>query len=493
MKKKNGTRKPNALQRGGIFLLCFLLCFVPISPFPSLSGPGKKAPLFSPAQVWAEREGAEIQDLSLDDFKGKASAEGQTDQEDQEKSAQPAGQLDQKAEEKTVKPTEPDKEAEKQTADSLKKFFTYYDQVPIMLIGTVESPDVIMGKNVDQPHGIASMTKLMTYYLAKEDIRSGKASLEEEVKVSQAAADLNKAGYSNYGLKAGDTMPLSQLIYGMMTVSGNDAATVIAEHLGGSEKAFVERMNKTCQDMGLSTMHFVNASGITREDGQYNQSSARDLYQFALKLIKKYPEIQDFIQVKQVEEKDRKFSHPSTFFQYMKGIPGMKGLKTGNSNEAGHCFAGWFDIHSKVTKSNYEIIAILMGAPTNDARWRTTLEMVHTAAGSFAQLKLVDQKKPVQKYELPGSREGTVDLYPAESFSTFTYTNAKFNIHYQFDPGIKAPTKAGQKFGTISIRRDGNLIKEISIVSEKPTTEAPLLTRLSQGISRFTNFLSSLA
>lgn len=493
MKKKKGIRKPNALQRGGIFLLCFLLCLGAGRPLLAQSQAGGKAPIFSSALVLAEKEGAQIQDLSLDDFKAKAPAEDPADHtkpEDQTKPAQPAGQPDQKAEEKTAKP---DKDAEKQTADSLKKFFTYYDQVPIMLIGTVESPDVIMGKNVDQPHGIASMTKLMTYYLAKEDIRSGKASLEEEVKVSQAAADLNKAGYSNYGLKAGDTMPLSQLIYGMMTVSGNDAATVIAEHLGGSEKAFVERMNKTCQEMGLSTMHFVNASGITREDGKYNQSSARDLYQFALKLIKKYPEIQDFIQVKQVEEKDRKFSHPSTFFQYMKGIPGMKGLKTGNSNEAGHCFAGWFDIHSKVTKSNYEIIAILMGAPTNDARWRTTLEMVHTAAGSFAQLKLVDQKKPVQKYEIPGSREGTVDLYPAESFSTFTYTNAKFNIHYQFEPGIKAPTKAGQKFGTISIRRDGNLIKEISIVSEKPTTEAPLLTRLSQGISRFTNFLSSLA
>ena len=163
MKKKNGTRKPNALQRGGIFLLCFLLCFVPISPFPSLSGPGKKAPLFSTAQVWADREGAEIQDLSLDDFKGKTPSESPADQADPEKTAQPADQADQEAEEKAAKPAEPDKDAEKQTADSLKKFFTYYDQVPIMLIGTVESPDVIMGKNVDQPHGIASMTKLMTY------------------------------------------------------------------------------------------------------------------------------------------------------------------------------------------------------------------------------------------------------------------------------------------------------------------------------------------
>lgn len=496
MKKKIEEFSIKRFRRGGIFLLCFLLCFTAGGPLIGRNPEERAFCVFAPAWVQAKKEGAEIQDFSLEDYQkegsiSEKSPESTFDQEDREEGTKSSEEEDEDQPSQPV--TESAKEDEEKTAASLKKFFTYYDQVPVMLIGTVEGSNVMMGKNADQVHGIASMTKLMTYYLAKEDLASGKASMEDEVTVSKEAADLNQAGYSNYGLKAGDKLPLSQMIYGMMTVSGNDASTAIAEHLGGSEKAFVARMNQTAKDMGLSTMHFVNASGITLEDGKYNQSSARDLYRFALKLIKKYPEVQDFTKVKQVEEKERKFSHPSTFYQYMRDIPGMKGLKTGNSKEAGHCFAGWFSIHSKLTQSDYEIIAILMGAPSNDARWRTTLEMVQTSAGSFSPLQLVDQEKPVERMEIPGSKEGWVDLYPAESFSIFTYTNAKFDIHYRIDSGITAPTKAGQRFGTISISKEGKEVKEIPIVGHESTEKAPFLSRLGEGIGRFTNFLSSLA
>lgn len=483
MKKKGQRLQKSCFKRGGIFLLCFLLSWMTVGPLMGQNVQAKKAQQAKSATLLAKKSKAEIQDQSLDDYSIEKSPEEEASDSDDD--------FDKNKEDEGLEET--DVEAAEETARSLKKFFTYYDEVPIMLIGTVDHPDVVMGKNIDKPAGIASMTKLMTYYLAKEDISSGKVNLEDEVKISEEAAELNKAGYSNYGLEAGDKMPLSQLIYGMMTVSGNDAAMAIAEYLGGSEKAFVKRMNKTAQELGLKSMHFVNASGITFENGKYNQSSARDLYRFSLKLIKKYPEIKDFSEVKQVEEEDRDYSHPSTFYQYMKDIPGLKGLKTGNSKEAGHCFAGWFDIHSEVTDSDYELITILMGAPSNDARWRTSLEMVETAAGSFANLKLVDEDKPVDKYEIPGSREGAVDLYPAQSFTIFSYTNADYEVHYEIEPGIEAPSKAGQEFGKISVLKDGELIKEIPVVAEEGTDQESFMQRLSQSLERFMNFLSSLA
>ena len=123
---------------------------------------------------------------------------------------------------------------------------------------------------------------------------------------------------------------------------------------------------------------------------------------------------------------------------------------------------------------------------------RTTKELVDLAAGTFSHVPLVDAAKPVKRYAIPSAEEESIVLYPAKSFSVFTYTNQNFDVRYKIDETIKAPTAAEAKFGEISVYRDGKLIKIIDIVSHKPTRKAGLWTRLTRATSDFVRFLSNL-
>lgn len=381
---------------------------------------------------------------------------------------------------------------EEETAESLKNLITYYDDVPVLMIGLAEDNQIIMGKGVDQPRAIASISKLMTYYVAMEAVRAGEISLKDTVTVSAKAAKLNAPGSSNYGLKEKMTMPLEKLLFGMMTVSGNDAACAIAEGVAGSESAFVERMNKAAADLGYGSMHFVNASGLTEENKSYNQSSARDLYSFILTLMKKYPELLDYAQPTLVDEPERDFKKETTLKEFMSGIPGLKGIKTGTSVEAGSCFAGLFQVKSAKMDQTYDIVTIVLGAPINDARWRTTKELVDIAQGSFAPHTVVDGSQPIERLDMPDSREGSVILYPEKSYHVFTYANANFDVSYTIDRTKKAPTAEEEVFGTIHISRDGKPLDEIPIVSHTPTQSAGLWTKFSRGVETFFTFLFGL-
>lgn len=381
---------------------------------------------------------------------------------------------------------------EEETAESHKKLITYYDEVPVLMIGLADENQIILGKGVDQPHAIASISKLMTYYVAMEAVESGQISLQQTLTVSEHAASFNSPGSSNYGLKKGMSMTLEKLLFGMMTVSGNDAACAIAEGVAGSEPAFAEKMNQTARDLGYASMKFVNASGLTNDKKEYNQSSARDLYSFILDLLKKYPKVLDYSEVTLVEEPDRKFKKETTLAEFMSGIPGMKGIKTGTSAEAGSCFAGLFQVQSTQMNQTYDIITIVLGAPMNDARWRTTKELVDIAQGSFAPKTVVDAAQPIERLEMADSKEGSVVLYPAKSYHVFTYANATFDVSYTIDRTKKAPSAEEAVFGTIHISREGKLLEEIPIVSHTATHEADLWTKFSRGIETFFAFLFGL-
>lgn len=381
---------------------------------------------------------------------------------------------------------------EEETAESLKKLITYYDEVPVLMIGLADDNQIIMGKGLDQPRAIASISKLMTYYVAMEAVQAGEISLQAPITVSAKAAALNAPGSSNYGLKEKMTMPLEKLLFGMMTVSGNDAACAIAEGVAGSEGAFVERMNKAAQDLGYKTMHFVNASGLTEENKTYNQSSARELYSFILDLMKKYPQVLDYSQPTLVDEPERDFKKETTLKEFMSGIPGMKGIKTGTSVEAGSCFAGLFQVTSAKMDQTYDIITIVLGAPINDARWRTTKELVDIAQGSFAPHTVVDGSQPIERLDMPDAQEGSVILYPAKTYHVFTYANANFDVSYTIDRTKKAPTAEEEVFGTIHVSRDGKLLEEIPIVSHTATRSAGPWTKFSRGVEAFFTFLFSL-
>ncbi|MDD7593470.1 MAG: D-alanyl-D-alanine carboxypeptidase [Peptoniphilaceae bacterium] len=377
------------------------------------------------------------------------------------------------------------------TTDAYASSFTYYDDVKIMLIGEPTTGKILLEKNADTAAGIASMSKLMTYWIVKNEIRDGKLQLDQSVVVSPTAAEYNVAGSSNYGLQPGETYSIERLLFGMMTVSGNDAAALLAEAVAGSEAQFAVRMNDEARALGLDKTNFVNASGFT-VDGKYNVASARDMFVLASRILKEFPEVKEYAKVQEVLEPERQFSHRSTIAEASVDIPGITGLKTGSTDEAGYCFTGSFDLTSTADGSSFEAVTVVMDAPTPDARWRTTKELVDLAAGSFSHVSVVDAATPVSRMEVRNAEEGSVVLYPAESFSVFTFANKPFEVHYNVTSEVEAPTDAEQKFGEIEVYQDGNKVKTIDIVAHEPTHRVNPLTQVQRGIEGLVSFLTGL-
>lgn len=372
-----------------------------------------------------------------------------------------------------------------------KSHFSYFDQTKALLVGEMSEGKILFEKNSDTPLGIASMSKLMTYYIVMKDIEAGKIAPNQEVIISAKAAEMNVPGSSNYGLKAGEVMTVEKLLAGMMVVSGNDAACQLAELVAGSEEAFKDRMNREAQELGMSKSNFVNASGFT-VDGKYNTASARDMFKLCFHILKEFPQVKDYIKMDHITEPEREYDNKSTIAKATVKIPGITGLKTGVTGEAGFCFAGSFDVKSSLDNSSYEVVSLVMGAPSDDARWRMTKELIDLTAGSFANVKVVDSSLPVERYEIPSSEQGSVILYPAESFSNFTFANKKFDVKYNIFEDIKAPTEAERKFGEITIYEGEKIVKIIDLVSHTPTSKAPFLDRLQRGVESFFNIIMTL-
>lgn len=377
------------------------------------------------------------------------------------------------------------------SADAFRSSFSYYDDVDAMLIGEPTTGKILIEKNSEKPLGIASMTKLMTYYLVKKGIADGTIDPQQPVKISPSAAAFNVSGSSNYGLKAGETRTVDQLLKGMMVVSGNDAAAMLGEILAGDERACAERMNQEAEALGMRNTHFVNASGFT-VNGQYNTASARDMFILASALLKEFPEVRELAKMKAIDEPERHYSGRSTLTEATVEIPGLEGLKTGVTEEAGYCFTGALSLTSSADSIPFEAITVVMGAGSNDSRWRTTKELADLAAGSFSHLSLVDVAKPVRRYAMPSAEEEAVILYPASSYSVFTYSNQTFSIRYQIDENKKAPTVAEEKFGEILIYQNGEMIKMIDIIAHKPTKKAGLWTRFKRATTDFAHFVLNL-
>lgn len=215
------------------------------------------------------------------------------------------------------------------------------------LIGDAKSGTLFVAENIDEPLSIASISKLMTYYLVKEKIAEGKLKMEDKVKISINAS---REEGSSLNLKAGEQISIKDLLDGLMVVSGNDSAVALAEVVAESESKFVTMMNEKAKELGLQNATFTNASGLTK-NGQDNKMSTRDIFTLSKAIIEKYPEVLEYAKTTVLEQPSRNFKKESTI-PLVGQVEGVDGLKTGHTDEAGYCLVSTMKI--KKVKLNLE-------------------------------------------------------------------------------------------------------------------------------------------
>ena len=208
---------------------------------------------------------------------------------------------------------------------------------------------VLFAKNSGEDHAPASLVKLMTLYLAFEDLEAGKAEWDEAVKVSRHAAETPRY---RMGLRKGETAPLGTLLEGVGIASANDAAAAVAEHLGGSEEAFVRRMNTKAQLLGLASTRFANPHGLPDPTQRTN---AQDMASLIGHLVTDYPASRTILGGKTFVYRGRVYSRRIPLFDDPGGV---QALKTGFTNEAGYnlAIAAW--------RAGQRFLLIVLGART---------------------------------------------------------------------------------------------------------------------------------
>ena len=223
-------------------------------------------------------------------------------------------------EETTIEKNSNNEEVEKESAKDLSDF---PGLCRAYLIGEPETGDILESFNIDEMMEIASISKLMTYYLVKDAIKNGKLTLDTPVTISTHATEV---GGSSLYMTAGDVFDVQALLDGMMIVSANDAATALAEAVAGSEEAFAKMMTAKAEEIGMGKVHFINASGMFDEEEDQNKATPRGLFVLAQRLITDYPEILDYKNRTDFTVPGTDVTYESTMALYTV-YPGVDGLK----------------------------------------------------------------------------------------------------------------------------------------------------------------------
>lgn len=214
---------------------------------------------------------------------------------------------------------------------------------------------VLFAKRPAEDHAPASLVKLMTLYLACEALEAGRAQWEDPVLVSHRAALTPRY---RMGLRSGQTAPLRTLLEGVAIASANDAATAVAEHLGGTEEAFVAAMNAKSDELGLTHTHFSNAHGLP---DPAQRSTAEDLAKLTQRLLDDYPTSRPLLGGATFVYRGRVYSRRIPLFQDPGGV---QALKTGFTREAG------YNLAISAWKSGQHFVLIVLGSQTRSLSFR---------------------------------------------------------------------------------------------------------------------------
>ena len=239
----------------------------------------------------------------------------------------------------------------------------------------VTTGTVLYENNSHEPLAPASVTKVMTMLLIMEAVDSGKIALNDTVTASENAA---AKGGSQIYLKAGETMSVSDMLKSIAVSSANDCACAMAEHIAGSEAAFVDAMNQRARELGMRDTHFVNCTGLDDDDtAKQHRTSAYDIALMSRELLKNHPSIKKYTTIWMDTVRGGAFGLSNTN-KLIRFYPGATGLKTGFTSGAGYCLS------ASAQRDGMELVAVVMGAKTSQARNAACKELLDYGFANFA-------------------------------------------------------------------------------------------------------------
>ena len=315
---------------------------------------------------------------------------------------------------------------------------------------------VLYEKDAHTPLPPASVTKIMTLLLVMEALDAGRIGWDDTVTASEAAA---AKGGSQVYLEAGEQMSLQEMLKSVVVVSANDCATALAEHVAGSEAAFVELMNRRAQELGMEDTHFVNCTGLDDEpDAETHLTTAYDIALMSRELLK-HDEIRDYTTIWMDSVRNGEFGLANTN-KLVRFYQGTTGLKTGYTSAAGHCLS------ASAERDGVEFIAVALHCATSGERFQAAKQLLDYG---FANYTLA---QPDPETEIPpvpvvlGTAEAIVPVPDNDDPVLIEKGQAAgITTRVEVADQVRAPVEAGQRLGTLTLQSDGAPLAAIPLVA----------------------------
>jgi D-alanyl-D-alanine carboxypeptidase (penicillin-binding protein 5/6) len=333
--------------------------------------------------------------------------------------------------------------------------------------------EVLVEQNADQPLPPASLTKMMTAYIAEREIAEGRISFDDKVPVSIKAW---KTGGSRMFIREGTEVRLEDLLRGIVIQSGNDASVAVAEYIAGSEDVFADVMNQTAVSLGMTNTQFKNSTGLPQE-GHY--TTAKDLGILAARTIADFPETYAIYKEKNFTYNGiKQANRNSLLFR----DPSVDGLKTGHTEEAGYCLV------ASAERDGFRLISVVMGTASEKAREQETTKLLQYGFRYFSGQTVfaAGQPLPESARKVWFGESEMVELAPTESLYVTLPLGRESAIQATLDAPdtLDAPLEAGAIVGNVKIILGERILAESPVAVAEAVPEGGFFKRMIDFVLR---------
>ena len=331
---------------------------------------------------------------------------------------------------------------------------------------------ILVDHNSKQRLPPASLTKIMTSYVAASVIEQGTIGLKDSVNISVKAWKMEG---SRMFIQEGTQVLVENLLRGIIIQSGNDASVAIAEHIAGSEEAFVDVMNQRAIGLGMVDTNFMNVTGLPDED---HYTTASDLAKLTIAMIKNFPAHYKLYSEKYFTYNDIRQPNRNSLLWRDNSVDGVK---TGHTDAAGYCLV------ASAERDGMRLVSVVMGAGSERTRATESQKLLTYGFRYFETVPLYVGAESLSKVRIWGGSHGSINLGLAEDALVTIPRGARENLaaHMDITNEIQAPLSKGQKLGTLTVMMDDEMILNEPLVALNAVEEAGFFSSLWDTIALF--------
>lgn len=353
----------------------------------------------------------------------------------------------------------------------------YDSAAPIAYLIDASSGAVLLSRDADRRIPPASMAKMMTVYVAFDQIKRKKVKLSDKIVVDRETwTQWNNRGSTMF-LKVGEPVSIEDLLDGVVTVSGNDASVVLAQAISGSEAKFTGLMNSTAKRIGLKNSRFGTANGWPDEGRTY--VTARDLAHLARRTVEDFPDLyRRFYSRKEYSWNGITQPNRDPLFGRFEGADG---LKTGHTEEAGYCFTG------SAERDGRRLFMVVAGLGSTGERVSESVGLMRWGFDQWTSRPLLPKDAHVGQAEVQmgDSRQVTLIAPRAVAVTLPAGDSGGYKVTMRYQGPLRAPIEAGQRVGELIVRTDWGGEQRTPLVAATSVGEAGPLDRIWNGLMSF--------